>query len=212
SFNNLTSLPSESGGSTGMIAIALSADEMNADVVVVKAHDQSGSEWCDQAWEIFTASRYLDDHAYPTTSGRSIDVTATGEVGVDWSNIGSPTTAVNLSGTTVKAVTDGVSLIDGAITAAKIAASAITAAKIATDAIGADQLAAAAIDKIWDEVVESTYTARQFIRGFAATLFGKVTGGGSTAPRFRDVADSKNRVSATTDTSGNRSSVTLDLD
>lgn len=37
----------------------------------------------------------------PTTAGRTLDVTATGEAGIDWSNIGAPTTAQNLSGTTI---------------------------------------------------------------------------------------------------------------
>lgn len=35
----------------------------------------------------------------PTTAGRKLDVSAGGEAGVDWANIGSPTTAQNLSGT-----------------------------------------------------------------------------------------------------------------
>lgn len=42
----------------------------------------------------------------PTTAGRTLDVTATGEAGIDWANIGSPTTTVGLSGTTVKTATD----------------------------------------------------------------------------------------------------------
>lgn len=46
----------------------------------------------------------------PTVAGRTLDVTATGEAGIDWANIGSPTTTVNLSGTTVKTVTDAVAL------------------------------------------------------------------------------------------------------
>lgn len=37
----------------------------------------------------------------PTTPNRKLDVSAGGEAGVDWSNIGSPTTAVSLSGTAV---------------------------------------------------------------------------------------------------------------
>lgn len=41
----------------------------------------------------------------PTTAGRTLDVSATGEAGIDWANIGSPTTTVNLSGTTVGTVT-----------------------------------------------------------------------------------------------------------
>ena len=33
--------------------------------------------------------------------GRTLDVSSTGEAGVDWANVGSPTTSLNLSGTTV---------------------------------------------------------------------------------------------------------------
>lgn len=43
---------------------------------------------------------------YPTTAGRTLDVSAGGEAGVDWANVGSPTTTLNLSGTTVKTATD----------------------------------------------------------------------------------------------------------
>jgi len=42
----------------------------------------------------------------PTTAGRTLDVSATGEAGIDWANVGSPTTTVGLSGTTVKTATD----------------------------------------------------------------------------------------------------------
>jgi hypothetical protein len=38
----------------------------------------------------------------PTAAGRTLDVSATGEAGLDWANVGSPTTAVNLSGTNIK--------------------------------------------------------------------------------------------------------------
>lgn len=37
----------------------------------------------------------------PTTGGRTLDVSATGEAGLDWSNIGAPTSTVDLSGTTI---------------------------------------------------------------------------------------------------------------
>lgn len=42
----------------------------------------------------------------PTTAGRTLDISAGGEAGVDWANVGSPTTTVTLSGTTVKTATD----------------------------------------------------------------------------------------------------------
>lgn len=37
----------------------------------------------------------------PTTAGRTLDVSTGGEAGLDWANIGSPTTAQNLSGTNI---------------------------------------------------------------------------------------------------------------
>ena len=42
----------------------------------------------------------------PTTAGRTLDVSSGGEAGVDWGNVGSPTTTLDLSGTTIKNVTD----------------------------------------------------------------------------------------------------------
>jgi hypothetical protein len=42
----------------------------------------------------------------PTTDGRKLDVSAGGEAGVDWANVGGATTTVNLSGTTIKDATD----------------------------------------------------------------------------------------------------------
>lgn len=37
----------------------------------------------------------------PTTTGRTLDVSSGGEAGVDWSNVGSPTTTVGLTNTTI---------------------------------------------------------------------------------------------------------------
>lgn len=42
----------------------------------------------------------------PTTAARTLDVSAGGEAGMDWANVGSPTSTVGLSGTTVKTATD----------------------------------------------------------------------------------------------------------
>lgn len=37
----------------------------------------------------------------PTTAGRALDVSAGGEAGLDWANVGSPTTTLALTGTTI---------------------------------------------------------------------------------------------------------------
>lgn len=52
----------------------------------------------------------------PTVLGRTFDVSATGEGGVDWANVGGPTTAVNLSATTVKDISaTGLDLISASV-------------------------------------------------------------------------------------------------
>jgi hypothetical protein len=50
----------------------------------------------------------------PTTAARTLDVSAGGEAGVDWANVGSPTTAVNLSATNID-VDQIVASVSGAV-------------------------------------------------------------------------------------------------
>jgi hypothetical protein len=143
----------------------------------------------------------------PTVTGRTLDVSASGEAGVDWANIGSPTTMVGLSGTTVKTATDveadtadiqtrvPAALVSGRIdasvgamasnvvTAAAIATGAIDADAIAADAIGASELAADAVaeiaDAVWDEALAGHAGAGSAGEALA----------GATAPTAAAVAD-----------------------
>jgi len=83
----------------------------------------------------------------PTVAGRTLDVSAGGEAGLDWANIGSPTTIVGLSGTSVKTATDvetdtqdiqsrlPAALVGGKIDASigAVANNAITDAGVSTD-------------------------------------------------------------------------------
>src|SRR5688572_3837729 len=50
----------------------------------------------------------------PTTAARTLDVSAGGEAGIDWANIGSPTTAQNLSATNID-VDQVVASVSGAV-------------------------------------------------------------------------------------------------
>jgi len=58
--------------------------------------------------------------------------------------------------------------------------------------------------------VEGSLTLQQVLRLALAALAGKSTGGGTTTVTFRDNADSKARITATVDASGNRTAMTLD--
>jgi len=148
-----------------------------------------------------------DSALKPTTASRTLDVSAGGEAGVDWANVGSPTTTLNLSGTTVKTATDvetdtadiqtrlPAALVSGRIDASvgAMAAGTVTAAAIATDAIDADALAADAVaeiaDAVWDEARAGHVGAGTFGEGIASVQ-GNVTGnvGGNVTGSVGSVA------------------------
>jgi len=71
-------------------------------------------------------------------------------------------------------------------------------------------LSDAGVDAILDEVVEDSTTFRQMLRIIFAALAGKSSGGGTTTVKFRDIADTKDRITATVDSDGNRTAITLD--
>jgi len=71
-------------------------------------------------------------------------------------------------------------------------------------------LSSAGVDAILDDEVEGSMTLRQALRILLAASAGKSSGGGTSTVNYRDLADSKNRISATVDANGNRTSVTLD--
>ncbi len=62
---------------------------------------------------------------------------------------------------------------------------------------------------IWNDILEGTLTAREFQRIMLSVLAGKTLGGGTTNLRFRDVADTKDRLNETIDRKGNRSNIVL---
>jgi hypothetical protein len=149
--------------------LVLSADETVDGVAVAKVIGQFGIE--------------LAEVLRPTTAGRQLDVSAGGEAGIDWANIGSPTTAVNLSATNIDvdqvvasvsgavgSVTGAVGSVTGAVgsvaagglTAASFAANAITAAKLDPDVTTelqaglATAAALAVVDGIVDDILLDT--------------------------------------------------------
>lgn len=94
----------------------------------------------------------------------------------------------------------------GVITSAAFALDAIDAAAIKADA--AQELADALLDRA--AAIEGL-TPRELLRLMAAALLGKASGLDTGAPAvYRDLADTKDRISVTCDEDGNRSAVTLD--
>ena len=58
-FANITTLPTQIQ-TTGVLPVALTAAEMNADLVVVLFHDAAGAEWQDAVVSIYTGGQTLD--------------------------------------------------------------------------------------------------------------------------------------------------------
>jgi hypothetical protein len=136
--------------SSGIYTLALSATEMTADIVATIT--KTGTAGAKTAVNVmYTATRQLLDLAYPTTTGRSMDVDASGGVEVGSFQTGAITAGAFTAGAIDAAAiaTDAIGaaeLADGAITAATFAAGAIDATAIANGAIDAATFAAGAID------------------------------------------------------------------
>lgn len=64
---------------------------------------------------------------------------------------------------------------------------------------------------ILNEIIEGSITLRQALRIILSASAGKISGAGSTNVKFRDTTDAVDRIDETTDSDGNRLSVTLNL-
>jgi hypothetical protein len=72
-------------------------------------------------------------------------------------------------------------------------------------------VSATGADTIWDEAVDGAVTARQSLRLNNSAAGAKLSGAATTAVAVRDLADTKDRITATVDSDGNRTAVTRDL-
>lgn len=62
----------------------------------------------------------------------------------------------------------------------------------------------------WTEEIEPGFTAEEILRIIASVIAGKVSGAGTGTEVFRDITDTKDRVTSTVDDDGNRTAVTVD--
>lgn len=100
-LNNLNTLPAVTPAGGKLVKVTLSAAEMTGDNLQVIFSDAAGAEWCDLVINIQTTTRQIDNLSFPNTTGRGIDVTATGAVGIDWANVENPTTTLDLANTEI---------------------------------------------------------------------------------------------------------------
>lgn len=114
-------------------------------------------------------------------------------------------------------VTVGSNVDKSGYSVVSVGTEAITSGSFAANAIDGNALAASAASEVANTLldqpngVETNMTLRQALRLVAAVLFGRVSGAEGSTLMFRNaVADTKTRVTATTDSNGNRTSVTTD--
>lgn len=147
SLANLTDLPTVTPASGKMVKITLTSTEMTADNVTVVCSDAAGAEWYDLIINIATAANQIDD------------------IKTD--------TAAILADTG----TDGVVIVDGGITAAKVATNAIDADALAADA--ATEIADALLKRDWasvtGEAARSALNALRQLRNKVAIDTGVLT-------------------------------------
>lgn len=123
---------------------------------------------------------------------------------------------LNATITSVKALLPA-ALVGGRIDASvgNMQAGVITAAAHSVGAIDAAALATDASNEIRDAVigaaVDGTTTLAESLRLSNAALGGKASGLSTGSPVYRDLADTKDRITATTDADGNRTAVSRNL-
>lgn len=183
-FADCTNEATEIATASGIYYLELTSTEMNADTVaIIVKTSTSGAK---------TTPIVL----YPVEAG-DIDVDVTSWNGTA---VASPATAGYPSVTLKSGTGTGeVSLSSGAVTVGTV-----------NDKTGY-ALSSAGVDAVLDDAVEGSVTMRGILRAVLAFVAGKASGGGSSPVAYRDQADTKNRISLTVDSNGNRSSVTTDL-
>jgi hypothetical protein len=89
--------------------------------------------------------------------------------------------------------------------------SAVTVGTVTTLTNKTDfSLSTAGVDAILDDVIEGAVTLRHSIRLLNSLVAGKSSGGGTASLVYRDLGDTKPRLTYTVDSSGNRSAVVAD--
>ena len=194
-------------GAVAITAAVIATDAIDADALAADAVTELQSG-------LLTTSAFNTKLGTPAGASVSADIAA---VKAETASIQSDTndlqTQIGTAGAGLTAVASAANLatltgyVDTEVAAIKAKTDNLPASPAATgDIPSASSIAAA----VWAYVVEGAYTAVQVYRIIAAVLAGESTGGGTTSVAFRDIADSKNRVSATVDGDGNRTAVTLD--
>ena len=128
-----------------------------------------------------------EDNATPITSGVSVDVDRASVTGLNQATI---------------VATSGNGYENGKDYAVYISTGTVGGVSVVGEVVGHFSIGKQAA-AVWEEVLETGFTADRLLRIVAAAAAGKVSGGPGS-PVFRNVADTQDQVTGTADSSGNR--------
>lgn len=182
-------------GSSGVGYLDLTAGEMdNGEIVVQTKSSTAGVNFplvvIHTYTEINTNVVNWKGSAAPAMTGDAYAVVSNGTYG---------NSALKDLSTAIKGKTDNLPASPAAVGSAMTLHADYDAAKTA-----------ASVTDIFSYAVEGSLTFLHYARLTLARLVGKANGGGTDTINFRDQADSKNRITMTVDSNGNRSAVTKD--
>lgn len=245
-FADATNEAIEIAPSSGVYYIDLTADEMNADTVVVRTsftnagsftlpiflYPQKAGDLVVNVVQVGGVAQTGRDIGAsvllsPGTGAGQLDITSgvvkanlvqilataltetAGQLTAGFKkffNVATPTSDMN----TITAVTATATATALGTQAKTDVQAALTAQGYTTARAGYLDTLNGLVAAVWAYVVEGTHTARGYLRIIKSVLAGTVTDANTTNPKFYDDAGTVVRVDATTDGSGNRTSVTLD--
>ncbi len=191
---NLGTLPVVDADFTKRVKVVMASGEMNGDNISIIFSDAAGAEWNDLTINLQTTVSTWDEEK------TALDTVAT---------------YVDTEVASIKTKTDQLTF-----TAANKVDAAFNAAgdfpQAAADKVWASGTRTLSsfgtlVDDIWDDACEGAETARQLLRLFRAALVGKLSGAATTTVVMRDAADTKDRITATVDSDGNRTAITTDV-
>lgn len=105
---------------------------------------------------------------------------------------------------------DGIVSVPALTAAATVFVSATVGAQGVSTSGSTAPTASEVATAVWSRVLEDSFSADEMMRIMASALAGKVAVSGDSVT-FRDLADTKDRIAATTDNAGQRTAVTLDV-
>lgn len=146
------------------------------------------------------------------TGAGQINQTNNGEIDVNATRLSGDATAADnaeafFDGTGYAGTNNVIPTVTTVTTVSGLAADSVTASALAADA--ANEIADALLDR--SNGVETSVTPRGALRAMLATTTGVIADAATTTNTFKNPAGATTRVTATVDSSGNRSAITLNV-